>query len=129
VTAIEIVVPAVPDKRASPNARNSERNRKKYRKALAMEVHRPCQAIRIDQEALFPIAGPVTLDVLVRWPKGRNTYGDRQNIITMLKEAVDVLQTERLIVNDRDLSFGSVEQERATGQEETVLTLRWEESE
>jgi hypothetical protein len=72
------------------------------------------------------IDGPVIVDLRFRWPKGRNAYGDRDGLITQCKYLLDLLQKEGIIVNDRYLSFGAIEQERAVGQEEIELTIRTE---
>lgn len=67
---LTIVVPAVPDPRANPNSRCSERTRKKWRKALATEAVMPKIAInpgfsgRIDgttHRDLAPSASPLTV--------------------------------------------------------------------
>lgn len=120
---LRIVVPGVPDTRCRPNAKCSERTRIRYRKKFAEDAVMPLRAARIEREQSFPISGLVTVDLLFRWPRGRKTH-DRDALITMSKYLVDHLEREGIIENDRDVEYGSIDQEATTGQPEVVLTIR-----
>lgn len=123
-TVIVIHVPWVPDPRCSPNGgRCSERTRIKYRKDGANAATYPVRAARgrfEDGGAVFD--GPVTLDLDVKWPKGRKIW-DSDNLTGSYKYVRDVLEKEGIVSNDRNIRIGEIRQSITDGQEETVLTI------
>ena len=122
----EVVIPWVPPVDAAPNHhRNSERTKIRRRKAGAAEAVYPIRTERTrwtaDDLPLYD--EPVYLDIVIRWPKRRNTW-DTDSVVTCVKYIRDVLETERVVSNDRLIQTGEIVQERATAQEEMVLRVR-----
>lgn len=124
---ISIVVPGVPDRRANPNARCSERTTRRYRSLLGRDAAIAARAVYLaidpSNSGWVLIPGPAVVDILVRWPRGRRTM-DRDNLCAACKGAIDALWREAIIGDDRDLRIGEVAQERAVAQPETILTVR-----
>lgn len=122
----EVVIPWVPPVDANPNwHKNSERTKIKRRRVGAAQATHP---IRDERKRWEPADGPlfdapVYLDVVIRWPARRNRW-DTDAVVTCLKFVRDVLEREGVVSNDRLIQTGDIVQERATGQEETVLRLR-----
>lgn len=124
-TVIVIHVPWVPPIEANPNySRRSERTKVRLRKVGAKQAKYPIYAARQrfeDGGAIFN--GPVTLDIDVKWPKGRNHW-DGDNLEVCYKYVRDQLQHLGIVSNDRNVQIGQIRQMQADGQEETVLTIR-----
>lgn len=128
MSEVVITIPGTLDTRCRPNARCSERTRKRYRKQFADTATLAIRTAYNERTGFASGAGPLFADecrmhVLVRWEAGRKTW-DRDAIITSLKTTVDQLQREGIIGNDRFLHWGEIEQERAFGQPETVITVQ-----
>lgn len=123
-TVIVIHIPWVPDPRCSPNGgRCSERTRIRYRKKGAEVATYPVRGERGRFDGDGPLFdGPVTLDLDVKWPKGRKQW-DADNLIGSYKYTIDVLQREGIVSNDRNIRIGEIRQMQTDGQEETVLTI------
>lgn len=123
-TVIVIHVPWVPPVESNPNySRRSERTKVRLRRQGAKDAKYPIIGARQRFEeggAIFD--GPVTLDIDVKWPKGRNTW-DGDNLEVCYKYVRDQLQYQGIVSNDRNIRIGEIRQSITDGQEETVLTI------
>lgn len=126
---ISVVIPWVPDWKASPNNHAvSERTRIRYRRKGAFDAGYPLKQAatrsgRGSDSAAYIFERPVELDIIVRWPKGRQAWDD-DNIVTAFKYVRDALQTFGIVRDDKLVRIGVITQEQATEQPESVLTIR-----
>jgi hypothetical protein len=128
---IAITIPWTPDAQCNPNNhRCSERTKIRHRKIGADEARYPIMAAyreanrgRGPLDEITPFPGPCVLDVTVRWGYGQKAW-DPSNIWIALKYVIDQLERLGIVANDKHLQMGTVTQERAKNQPETVLVVR-----
>lgn len=128
--SVTILCAATPDVRASVNTHTcSERTRIRYRKAWAREAIYPARQLRqqvcgINAGPIY--TGPVTVDLHIRWERGRRCQ-DPSNLWISAKHLIDILVAESIVFDDREVQMGRVTQEvygAHRGQPCTELTIR-----
>lgn len=126
--AVTVTIPWVPDSECNPNNhRCSERTKVRHRKQGAAAAVYPMRAAyhesaewREGRGSVFPLGA--TLDIVVRWGKGQKCWDD-DNLVTAMKFVRDICEREHLVFSDKEIRIGTIVQQRASEQPETVLTL------
>jgi len=125
---IEIVIPWVPDQECNPNNHKvSERTRIRHRKQGAEAAHYPMREAFATWSAQSDLVAylynrPVRLDITVRWGYRQRSW-DSDNLVTAMKYLRDALQRHGIVLDDKLVQIGSITQERATTQPETILRI------